>query len=143
MVTATQQDKALGIVADWLGQHGLGVPYCSSGRPLDPTYLTHDDGSSCQGVKFGPDAAHLSPPPADLGQQLGTGAADCFGRGFRVDQFVEQLLHARVVRHCTPRSQRVQSRHPAVGDRVSVRVGGVPRGAEVAQRLGEQLQAAV
>src|SRR5262249_25534085 len=52
-----------------------------------------------EGVEVRPEAAELAPAAADGGQQLGARPADLFRRDVRVEEFVNQLLDARVVGH--------------------------------------------
>lgn len=53
-LTPAQQDKALQIVAAWLGKKGLGDPICPEGRALDNLARHTDDQSTCYRVQFGP-----------------------------------------------------------------------------------------
>src|SRR5262245_41603807 len=87
-----------------------------------------------EGVEISPQPADLPPAVAHYGQQLRGRRTDLFRRGVRVEQFVEQILDARVLDH---------------GAR-SLSAGARSRGArlniarvQIAERGGQHSQAAV
>jgi hypothetical protein len=61
-------------------------------------------GEEC--INLGLDAEQLPPTLADHWEQLRARAADIFRRGVRVAELIEQMFHARVVRHDSTSSNR-------------------------------------
>src|SRR5262249_37177451 len=69
-----------------------------------------------EGVEVGTEATQLPPALADHRQQLGTRRADPFQRGLRVEEYLERLLDARVVRHgASPPDDEATSSRNAFG----------------------------
>jgi hypothetical protein len=59
----------------------------------------HALGRREQGCKFRLDAAHFLPAPANFRQQFRARTADLFRGALRIEDLVEQLLHARILGH--------------------------------------------